>query len=233
MGTTRRLWGTWPIARPRLLRWLAGGAVCAALALPAAAGDDLQMRLGLGVVGAGQFGFDDSPPPYGVSLGVDYDLGNEFTLLGGARYLAVEKFDPKNPGNSGYQVDTVLGAEWRIDQHWRIGATWGWAELSVRDFDKTRTQEAFHFAYEVEQAWRITAGVSFREHGTLDDSESIFVGPRWCWNRGDGGASAWPDCYEWSIIRSRFLVHPGGESDLPRVERHGTAVSYFITWKLD
>ena len=71
----------------------------------------------------------------------------------------------------------------------------------------------------------------FRENGTIRNCEGAYIGVRACWN-GRAGKVWVPDCYNWRIVRERFLIHPGGETDAPLEERYGTAVPFFLQWKV-
>ena len=213
--------------RLRVLRWLAGGAVCAALVLPAAAGDDLQFRLGLGVVGASEFGFTNDPPPYGAFLEVDWMPADWVRVLGKSRYLWLEK----NSGGAGSQYDVGVGVEFLMyDSGVAGGCRWDTAYLEVAEFDKTRNRQSCHFAY---QSPRVRFEVGLRlKTDTAEQSHGPYVAYRWCWNTKSGKTLV-PDCYQYDLHRADFRVRPGGERDADWEERTGTAAAFQIVWRLD
>jgi len=204
---------------------------------------ECQVRVSLTGVAANDFGFDDSPIPYGVSGEADCDVGNEFTLLGEVRYLTLQK----TGGGDGEQYDYSYGAEWRIDDHWRIGVRRTEIRLEIDEtpesagFVKPRGRESIHAAYEWEEVARIEWGVALQEHSGVEDAESAFVALRFDFTHGSynelgyptsasNGKWYLPDGYQWKIIRSRFLVRPGGEQDFPLERRYGTAVDARLYW---
>jgi len=156
-----------------LLSYLLFALIALLIAVDAKA-DDLQLRCGVAINAAGDYGYD------GTNLGgqcdADLDVG-PLTVMGSARHLEVEKYDPDNPGNSGDQQSVGVGAEWRLAKHWRVGAAVGRSELSVRDFSKDSDSESAFVAFEFERQYRLVAGITTSD-GDRNRAEGWFVGWR-------------------------------------------------------
>jgi len=141
-------------------------------ALPATASDELQVRCGLAVRTAADFGFDG--PEVGVQCEADLDVG-PLTLLGSARHLKVEKYQPSNPGNSGDQQNVAVGAEWRLSERWRSGVTVGRGRYRVRDFGKGSDNRTIFAAYESERRYRFVVG-AYESEGDANRAEGFMLG---------------------------------------------------------